>query len=104
MVNILVTGGCGFIGSHFINHMYDQYDNIKIINIDALYYCANKDNVNSDIRENTNYVFIKGNLCDDVLVKKILIEHNYSYVVCLSFLYMGKKLKNLSTLQYKLDF
>jgi len=38
--NLLVTGGYGFIGSHFINHMFDTYDKINIINIDAMYYCA----------------------------------------------------------------
>ena len=45
MKNLLVTGGCGFIGSNFINYYFfkNKYD--KLINIDAMYYCANENNV-----------------------------------------------------------
>ena len=39
-ISILVTGGCGFIGSHFINYIFDKYSDINIINFDAMYYCA----------------------------------------------------------------
>ena len=71
--NLLVTGGCGFIGSNFINIFYDKYPGINIINIDALYYCANEKNVRKDIRENQiRYHLIKGNLCSGDLVNHIL--------------------------------
>ena len=43
-MNILVTGGCGFIGSNFIKHMLDKYD-YKIINLDKLTYAGNKENL-----------------------------------------------------------
>ena len=80
-INMLVTGGCGFIGSHFINHMYDQYDNIKIINIDALYYCASEDNVRSDIRNSDRYTLVKGNICSKDLMTYVLEHHQINYVV-----------------------
>ena len=61
---LFVTGGAGFIGSHFINNIYFKYKNIKIINFDALYYCANeKENIKNEIRQDTSrYTFIHGNL------------------------------------------
>jgi dTDP-glucose 4,6-dehydratase len=61
---LFVTGGAGFIGSHFINNIYFKYKNIKIINFDALYYCANeKENIKNEIRQDANrYTFIHGNL------------------------------------------
>jgi len=61
---LFVTGGAGFIGSNFINVLFQRYEQIKVINFDALYYCANeKQNVNAAIRTNTErYRFIHGNL------------------------------------------
>ena len=44
-MNLLVTGGCGFIGSNFINYYYFKNENATIINLDAMYYCANHDNI-----------------------------------------------------------
>ena len=60
-MNIFVTGGAGFIGSHFINEFYKQYINktnkeqFNIINFDALYYCSNEENVNADIRNDREH-------------------------------------------------
>ena len=48
---LFVTGGAGFIGSHFINYIFSKYENIKIINFDALYYCANEKNINESVRQ-----------------------------------------------------
>ena len=61
---LFVTGGAGFIGSNFINVLFQHYQHVKIINFDALYYCANeKQNVNATIRANKErYQFIHGNL------------------------------------------
>ncbi len=66
---VLITGGCGFIGSNFINYFYRKYNNAKIINIDALYYCANIENIDQNIRDNSSrYTFINGNIkCYDLL-------------------------------------
>ena len=49
MINLLVTGGCGFIGSNFINWIA-KISKYNIINFDAMYYCASETNVNEDIR------------------------------------------------------
>ena len=61
---LFVTGGAGFIGSNFINVLFQHYQHIKVINFDALYYCANeKQNVKEVIRSNKErYTFIHGNL------------------------------------------
>jgi len=57
---ILVTGGCGFIGSHFINHYFDTNPDCQIINFDAMYYCASETNVREDIRHSERYHLING--------------------------------------------
>ena len=80
-MNLLVTGGCGFIGSNFINYYMDKFPNIKIINIDALYYCASIYNISEKVRNSDNYTFIKGNLNDYDLVKDILKKNNISHVI-----------------------
>ena len=71
MKNILVTGGCGFIGSNFINNFFKNNNNFNIINLDALYYCGSIENILPKIRNNPNYTFIKGDVCDTDL----LLEH-----------------------------
>jgi dTDP-glucose 4,6-dehydratase len=59
---ILVTGGAGFIGSHFINEIWKKYKHVRIVNADALYYCANVDNVDEQVRSDLRYIFVKCNL------------------------------------------
>lgn len=76
-MNILVTGGCGFIGSNFINYMLKTYTNINIYNIDCLNYCANE----SNIIPHTNYKFIKGNITSKDLILHILFEYNITHIV-----------------------
>lgn len=80
MPSLLVTGGCGFIGSNFINYIFPK-NKFKIINLDALYYCANEKNIDEKIRKNENYIFIKGNLLDESLIKTILNKYNITYVI-----------------------
>ena len=70
-INLLVTGGCGFIGSNFVNYIFTK-NKYNIINIDAIYYCANENNVNKEIRNSKNYTLIKGNLCSEDLVTHVL--------------------------------
>ena len=52
MKNILVTGGCGFIGSNFINNFFKNNNNFNIINLDALYYCGSIENILPKIQIN----------------------------------------------------
>ena len=55
MNNILVTGGCGFIASNFLNYMIKKYDRYNFINIDAMYYCANEKHIIKSNRNKKNY-------------------------------------------------
>ncbi len=70
-MKILVTGGCGFIGSNFIRYILNKYSDYKIINIDKLTYSGNLENL-KDIEENPNYQFIKGDICSKQLIESIL--------------------------------
>ena len=78
---LFITGGAGFIGSNFINIFATKYPMIKIINFDALYYCANKDNIHKNIQNSENYKFIKGNLSSFELLKYIFQENTISHVI-----------------------
>jgi len=70
-MKILVTGGAGFIGSNFIKYILSQYPHYKIVNLDKLTYAGNLDNL-SDVEDNPNYQFIKGDICDQKLVEGIV--------------------------------
>lgn len=72
-MKILVTGGAGFIGSCFIRHILNKYSDYKIINLDALTYCGNLENL-KDIEKNPNYTFVHGNICDKKLVRELVRE------------------------------
>lgn len=71
MTTILVTGGAGFIGNCFIRHMLQKYSNYKIINLDALTYAGNLENL-YDVKDNPNYEFVNGDICDRDLVTQIV--------------------------------
>lgn len=77
----LITGGCGFIGSNFIHYLFKKYGvESTVINLDKLTYAGNPENL-KDFEKNPNYVFIKGDICDELLVKKIFTEYDIDYVV-----------------------
>ena len=79
---LFVTGGAGFIGSHFINNIFLKYKKIKIINFDALYYCANENNVNESVRQCSNrYTFIKGNLQSSDLLNYIFQQNKITHIL-----------------------
>jgi dTDP-glucose 4,6-dehydratase len=80
---VFVTGGSGFIGSNFINELFNQYYGVKVINFDALYYCANEEkNIAPAIRADTErYQFIHGNLQSLDLLKYIFQTNNITHVV-----------------------
>jgi dTDP-glucose 4,6-dehydratase len=80
MINLLITGGCGFIGSNFINWIFHN-KNYNIINFDAMYYCASEENVNEEIRLSERYKLIKGNLCNKDLVNEVINNYNITYVI-----------------------
>ena len=72
-MNLLVTGGAGFIGSCFVRHILNKYPDYKLINIDALTYCGNLENL-KDVENNPNYTFIHGNICDRKLVRELVSQ------------------------------
>ncbi len=81
MQTLFITGGCGFIGSNFINYFAKKNPDINIINFDALYYCADENNILEEIKESKNYNFIKGNLNNFDLLKTIFENNNITHVI-----------------------
>jgi UDP-glucose 4,6-dehydratase len=80
MITLLITGGCGFIGSNFINYIFDK-NQYNIINIDAMYYCANENNIKDEIRKSPNYQLVVGNICDSNLINYILNKNNITHII-----------------------
>ena len=80
---ILVTGGAGFIGSHVIRHLINSYPILEVVNLDALTYAGNLDNLN-DVSLSNNYTFVKGNICDKNLVNQLFAENNFDAVIHLA--------------------
>ncbi len=83
---ILITGGAGFIGSNFIPYFLENFPEHKIVNLDALTYAGNLENL-SEISPSTNseisknYTFIKGNICDRKLVESIFEKYQVTDVI-----------------------
>jgi dTDP-glucose 4,6-dehydratase len=80
MKTILVTGGAGFIGSNFVKLMLDKYPGYKIINVDALTYAGNLENL-KDIVDKDNYVFIKADIRDRDKIEEIFKAYDVTSVV-----------------------
>ena len=85
---ILVAGGAGFIGSHFIRHLYTQYPEYVIHNLDLLTYCGNRDNLadleakDVELRpEGRRYVFVQVDICNKELIDRLLTQEHFDVVV-----------------------
>ena len=78
--NILITGGAGFIGSHVVRLFVKKYSDYNIYNLDLLTYAANLKNL-EDIDKNSNYNFIKGDICNFEFVKGIFFKHKINKVI-----------------------
>ena len=78
-MNILVTGGCGFIGSNFIKHMLDTYD-YKITNIDKLTYAGRRENL-EDYDIHSNYYFVKGDINESELLEHLIESRNIDTII-----------------------
>lgn len=76
---ILVTGGAGFIGSNFIYYILKKKPKWKIVILDDLTYAGQLENLNNI--SNCNYTFIKGNICDQMLVERILVDYGIDTIV-----------------------
>ncbi len=72
---ILVTGGCGFIGSNFVRHLLETDDQASVVNLDALTYCGNLENLRDvERRFADRYHFIHGDIRDRDTVRKAMVE------------------------------
>ena len=81
-MNLLVTGGCGFIGSNFIRQRLTESGSplAKLVNLDALTYAGNPANL-ADLAGDPRYVFAQGDIGDPALVARLLAEHAIDAVV-----------------------
>lgn len=70
-MKILVTGGCGFIGSNLVHHLIQTYPTYHILNLDALTYCGNRENL-AAVEGNPNYTFVHGDITDRKLVRELM--------------------------------
>jgi len=75
-MKILVTGGCGFIGSNFVRYILNKYPDYEIVNIDALTYAGNPENLR-DIREDKRYRFVHGRIENKSLVVNAIGDADY---------------------------
>src|SRR5688572_7562081 len=80
---IIITGGAGFIGSHVVRLFVTKYPQYRIINLDALTYAGNLENL-KDIEDRPNYIFEKVNLLDTAELERVFTQHHPDGVIHLA--------------------
>jgi len=83
MKKILITGGAGFIGSHVVRLFVNKYPDYQIVNLDALTYAGNLENL-VDISAASNYKFIKGDIIDQHYIDDLFSKEQFDAVVHLA--------------------
>ncbi|MCC1483469.1 dTDP-glucose 4,6-dehydratase [Winogradskyella immobilis] len=79
-MNVLITGGLGFIGSNFIEYFLDKYVNYSVINLDKNTYAGHTSNL-KNVSSSPRYIYIKGDICDKNIVNNLFQEYNFSSVI-----------------------
>jgi len=79
-LRLLVTGGAGFIGSNFVKYILHNYPDHRVVNYDALTYAGNLENL-SDVENNPNYAFVKGDIQNEELLNKVIADENIDVIV-----------------------
>jgi dTDP-glucose 4,6-dehydratase len=79
-MRLLVTGGAGFIGSHFIRYIFEKYPEYYMINYDKLTYAGNLENLVS-IQNNKNYRFIRGDINNEELLENVISTYEVEIIV-----------------------
>src|SRR6478736_2895983 len=80
---ILVTGGAGFIGSHVVRLMVNKYPHYKIVNLDALTYAGNLENL-VDVKDKPNYFFEKADILDESRLDQLFEQYQFNAVIHLA--------------------
>lgn len=80
MSTILITGGCGFIGSNFVRYWLQHHSDSRVINLDLLTYAGNPENLR-DCDNDSRYQFVKGDIADGELVGELLEEHSPDIII-----------------------
>lgn len=80
MKTILVTGGAGFIGSNFIPHFLQANQDYAVVNLDALTYAGNINNL-KEVENSPRYQFVKGDICDRSFIESLFKQHNFTGVI-----------------------
>ncbi len=83
MKKILITGGAGFIGSHVIRLFVNKYPDYAIVNLDALTYAGNLENLR-DIENAPNYSFVKGDITDETFISQLFKDQSFDAVIHLA--------------------
>ncbi|WP_341218390.1 dTDP-glucose 4,6-dehydratase [Neptunomonas phycophila] len=78
--SLLVTGGAGFIGANFVHYWLHNHPNDKVVVLDALTYAGNRQNL-LGLEDTGRFTFVHGNICDEELVRSLLIEHQINTIV-----------------------
>src|SRR6476646_62097 len=81
--NILITGGAGFIGSHVVRLFVNKYPGYKIVNLDALNYAGNLENL-KDVEHAQNYFFEHANILEPYVLLNVFEQHDITDVIHLA--------------------
>lgn len=80
---VLVTGGAGFIGSHVVRLLVQQYPDLKVVNLDKLTYAGNLENL-KDVEKAPNYEFVKGDIVDQAFIEQLFDNYDFNGVIHLA--------------------